>query len=101
MPADKTAPALHPAADPDVLHVEGAIDAPILFFDDSPALGFGGGVFRMMLCTLIQDVDADGTLIQRKKVVAHLRGSGQAFEKLRRAIDAMEAMVAKPEGPAN
>ncbi|GJE61308.1 hypothetical protein [Methylobacterium trifolii] len=101
MPDSKPTHATHPVSDREVLHVEGAVEAPVLFFDEVPAMGFGAGIGRLMLCSLIQDVDAEGNLTTRKKVVAHLRGSGAAFDKLHKAIQTMEALTARPEGPAN
>ena len=84
-------------AESEAVTVEGAISAPILFFDEVPTLGFGGGIGRLTLTALVQEVGPDGQLHTRKVAVAHLRGSGTAFHLLREAIGKME-LLAAPTG---
>lgn len=79
--------------------LEGGASAPILYFDEVPAVGVGGGVGRLVLSALVQDVGPDGQLHTRKVVVAHLRGSAAAFHQLRDAIGSMD-LLAVPTGEA-
>jgi len=101
MSGDEIHSGVHPANQGMALEVEGAVEAPILFFDDAPALGAVQGVGRILLCALVQDVRADGTVFARKKAVAQLRGNYIAFDQLRAAINQIEQMITPPAGPAN
>ncbi|AWN44846.1 hypothetical protein DK389_28920 [Methylobacterium durans] len=83
------------------LPVEGAVDAPILFFDEAPALGTGPGVGRVTLSALVQEVGANGAISYRRVAVAHLRGNALAFEGLREAINRMELLASPVQGSPN
>ena len=78
------------------IELEGAAEAPVLVFDETPIFGVMVGMGRVTLSVLVQDEDGKGGVKQRRVVVAHLRGNALAFEALRHAIDGMEAMVAPP-----
>ncbi|GJD50920.1 hypothetical protein OPKNFCMD_3669 [Methylobacterium crusticola] len=80
---------------------EGALDAPIVCFDDVALFGVGPESFRAALCAFIDDVDEDGRPFTRKKIVAHLRGSKASLAALRRITDQLDAVLSRPEGPAN
>ncbi|MER2267175.1 hypothetical protein [Methylobacterium oxalidis] len=81
--------------------LEGALDAPIIYFDEAPIFGTGNGVGRILLTAIVQDIATDGTLIGHRKVVAQLRGSAAAFEQLRTALDRMAAMSEAPGSTKN
>ena len=76
--------------------VEGGLDAPIVYFENVPVYGVGGGIGRVTLDCMILDSDTEGVRRQRRRAVVHLRASTAAFAVLRDAINSMEAMVAKP-----
>ncbi|MER2268173.1 hypothetical protein [Methylobacterium oxalidis] len=96
---NKTA-ATHAINRPVDLSVDGAMDAPIIFFDEVPAIGtFGVG--RVLLTAVVHDVAADGAVTVRRKAVAQLRGTPAAFDALRSAINRMEQIVTPPSGPKN
>ncbi|WP_375460582.1 hypothetical protein [uncultured Enterovirga sp.] len=80
----------------DLLPLDGAAEAPIIYFDGAPILGVIPGVGRVTLEALVQDRRGDGTVFTRRVVVAHLRGNGIAFGALRSAIEQMELLA---EGP--
>lgn len=88
-------------AESEAVPVEGAIGAPILYFDDISAVGVGGGVGRILLSAFVQEVGSDGELHTRKVAVAHLRANGVAFRRLRDAIGQMELLAAPTGGAAN
>lgn len=82
--------------------VRGALDAPILYFDEVPAFGMNpSGVASVLLCTLVQDIDAEGKPQVHKKAVGQLRGSAVALRSLLLALQQLEAMQERPDGPAN
>lgn len=85
------------AVAPEAVAVEGALEAPILYFDEVPALGAGGGTGRLLLSALVQEVAPDGRLSTRKVAVAHLRGNAAAFQRLRHAVSQMD-LLAVPTG---
>lgn len=89
------------SAESEAVTVEGAISAPILYFDEVPTLGFGSGIGRLVLTALVQEVGPDGQLHTRKVAVAHLRGSASAFHLLREAIGKMELLSAPTPETAN
>lgn len=64
----------------------GCAPAPILYFDEVPAIGSGPAGIRVALTAQIQDVAADGSVTYRKVAVAHLRGSASAFRNLQEAL---------------
>ena len=64
----------------------GCAPAPILYFDEVPAIGSGPAGIRVALTAQIQDVAADGSITYRKVAVAHLRGSASAFRNLQEAL---------------
>lgn len=79
---------------------EGALDAPILYFDGAPMAGVGQGLGRIALEAVIQDLDAEGRPTIRRRVVAHLRGTPEAFASLRGAISSMEAVRTPAADPS-
>ena len=82
--------------------VEGAIDAPVIYFDEAPVFGLNPtGVPSILLCTLVQDIDENGQPLLHKKVVAQLRGSLLAFQGLLRDLQQIEALLTRPDTPAN
>lgn len=78
--------------------VEGALTAPIVFFDDAPAFAIIGGVGRVQLSAYVNEVGQDGNVFTRKVVVAHLRGNHAAFASLKGAINGMELLATPAEG---
>ena len=88
-------------AEGEAVAVEGAIGAPILYFDEISAVGVGGGVGRVLLSAFVQEVGPDGELHTRKIAVAHLRANAVAFRRLRDAIGQMELLAAPTGSAAN
>lgn len=88
-------------AESEAVTVEGAIGAPILYFDEISAVGVGGGVGRILLSAFVQEVGPDGELHTRKVAVAHLRANGVAFHRLKDAIGQMELLAAPASGGTN
>lgn len=88
-------------AENEAIALEGAVDAPILYFDEVPALGYGSGIGRLVLSALVQEVGQDGQLHTRKVAVAHLRGSATAFHLLRDAISKMDLLSVPTSGAQN
>lgn len=78
----------------DAIKIEGASTAPIVFFDDVPAIRSGSGIGRIMLSAVVQDVDEQGRLGPRRVTVVHLRASPAALHRLRDAIDTIDLLNA-------
>jgi hypothetical protein len=84
--------------------LENATSSPIIFLDEAPVFGMHGAVGHVALTAVIQDEDGQGGVTARRVVVAHLRGTVEAFASLRNAINGMELILtgpARPEGPTN
>lgn len=77
----------------DRIPLEGSSTAPVLVFDGAPMLGLIEGMGRISLDVLVHDEMPDGTVVNRRVVVAHLRGNRIAFESLRSAINQLEFMA--------
>ena len=72
----------------------------MIYFDSAPVFGVGPGIGRIALEAVVQEIDGSGQTVMRRRVVAHLRGNGLAFEALRNAINGMEAMLAPADDPS-
>lgn len=84
------------------LGAEGAIEAPIIFFDEAPVFGLSStGMPSVLLCTYIHDIGPDGKGTRRRKVVAQLRGSVGAFADLLKGLQQIEAILTKPSTAPN
>lgn len=82
--------------------VHGAHEAPVIYFDEAPAFGVNpSGVASVMLCALIHEVGPDNKPRLARKAVAQLRGSLRAFHQLLGDVQQVEALLQRPEGPAN
>lgn len=80
-------------------YAEGAMEAPVIYFESTPTYAISGGVGQIVLEMLISEVNGPGgTPRSRRRVVAHLRGPLAAFDTLRRAINEMEAMITPKPG---
>ncbi|MCJ2063244.1 hypothetical protein MKK63_11035 [Methylobacterium sp. J-088] len=80
-------------------HVEGALEAPVIYFEGAPNLGVWQGVGRVTLEMLVFEpgIGTDPGPTHRK-IVAHLRGPISAFGALRAAIEQMELAAAPAQG---
>lgn len=72
--------------------------APILYFDEVPAIGMGPAGIRVALSAQIQDIGPDGAITYRKVAVAHLRGSVAAFRNLQDALTQIGTGYARKPG---
>ena len=72
-------------------------NAPIIFLDEVPVFGIYNGVVHMTCETLrFNRVESTATPVIDRVVVAHLRMNKEAMAALKRAIEAVEAMIADP-----
>lgn len=94
MSDEKSSSPEKPASPP----IEGALEAPILYFDEAPLFGFNQtGVPGVLLCANVQAIGPDGKPRTVKKAVAQLRGSPRAFSGLLKDLQQIEALLTRPD----
>lgn len=72
-------------------------NAPIIFIDEVPVFGVYNDVVHMTCETLrFNRVESTSAPVIDRIVVAHLRMNKEAMRGLKRAIEAVEAMIADP-----
>lgn len=78
--------------------VKNTASAPMIYFDNAPALGVLNGVVEIELVARTMMQNTDGVIAQEIICVGHLRCSLQAASNLRTAIDKAMA-IAQGQAP--
>ena len=72
-------------------------NAPVIFIDEVPVFGVYNGVVHMTCEALrFNRVDGASAPVLDRMVVAHLRMNKEAMDAMKRAIEAVEKMIADP-----
>ncbi|WP_336488111.1 hypothetical protein [Methylobacterium nigriterrae] len=81
--------------------VEGSFAAPVIYFDEVETIGVANGVGQVMLSAMVPDLGPNGTVANKRIVVAHLRGSPHAMNELHKAIGKLALLASGTSGRKN